>query len=499
MKRVDVLFAGLASLICATGCNSSTATMPAARSMANGALQPGALQRGAAQHGAIQHIVIMMQENRSFNNIFAGFPGATTAMEGPCKPEPSAPWCKGDHIVKLHSVPLKTGKPNFGDDIDHSHRAFKIECDANASGVCQMDGFDLIHKGESGQEGSAKLYPYAYLDRKETAPYWKLAQQYALADKMFLTDTASSFIAHQLILSGTVRYNGHESLTDQPFNTPWGCDAAPGDTVPLLFLNGYENFNGVYPCFTQYRSIAELLDAADVSWQFYVQQGLYSKKPYFDFSGAAWNGFDAIAKVRCATFTPPYGCHGYGADWKHISTPNTNVFSDVKAGRLPAVSWVIPTIFDSDHPASGCNGGPRWVTRVINAIGTSKYWKNTAIILFWDDWGGWYDPVPPRQFNYTSLGMRIPMILISPYAKPHFISETTYNYGSILKFVEETFKLGSLGTTDKTANSLADSFDYSQPPNGFKAAPWPPRSSCPPSSSGNIIRQIIEHDGGVPE
>ena len=185
--------------------------------------------------------------------------------------------------------------------------------------------------------------------------------------------------------------------------------------------------------------------------------------------------------MRCATFTPPYGCHGYGADWKHISTPNTNVFSDVKAGRLPAVSSVIPTIFDSDHPASGCNGGPRMVTRVIDAIGTSKYWKNTAIILFWDDWGGWYDPVPPRQFNYTSLGMRIPMILISPYAKPHFISETTYNYGSILKFVEETFKLGSLGTTDKTANSLADSFDYSQPPNGFKAAPWPPRSSCPPS------------------
>jgi phospholipase C len=317
---------------------------------------------------------------------------------------------------------------------------------------------------------------------------------------MFLTDTASSFVAHQLIISGTVRYNGYQSLTDQPDHTPWGCDAPQGTKVPLLFLSGYEKFNGVYPCFTQYHSIAELLDAANVSWQFYVEQGLDSRKPYFDFSGAAWNGFDAIAKVRCASFRPPMDCDGYGSDWKnHISIPNTTVFADLKSGRLPAVSWVIPTIFDSDHPDSGCNGGPRWVTRVVNAIGTSRYWKNTAIILLWDDWGGWYDPVPPRQFNYTSLGMRIPMILISPYAKPHYISETTYNYGSILRFVEETFKLGSLGTTDKTANSLADSFDYSQPPNVFKAAPWPPRSRCKTSSSADIVRQIIEHDGGVPE
>ena len=459
------------------GCNSSLTT-PAVRPT------PAA---------AIQHVIIMMQENRGFNNLFAGFPGADSAMEGPCKPEgQAAKWCTGNHIVKLHSVNLKTNVPNFGDDIDHSHNGFKIECDPDASNVCQMDGFNLIHFGEAGGSGVAKLYPYAYVDRKETAPYWKLAHQYTLADKMFLTDTASSFIAHQLILSGTVRMNSHESLTDQPVNTPWGCDAPPGTTTPFLLSNGrvlYPPSRISFPCFTQYQTIADLLDAKNVSYQFYTMQGLDSRKPHFDFSGAAWNGFDAIKKFR------------YSPDWKnHISIPNTNIFADLKAGTLPAVSWVIPTLFDSDHPASGCDGGPRWVTRVVNAVGTSRYWKHTAIILLWDDWGGWYDNVPPPQVNYASTGMRIPLLVISPYAIPHNVSHTEYNYGSIVRFVEETFDLGSLDTTDATANSLSDSLNFRQTPNTFTAAPWPPRSRCKPKKKppADLIREIIEHDGGVP-
>jgi phospholipase C len=490
MKRfhVFVLTAALAAAIAgAAGCSSSTTTTPIVRPT------PAA---------AIQHIIIMMQENRSFNNIFAGFPGADTAMQGPCKPEgPAAKWCTGNHIVKLHAVNLKTGVPNFGTDIDHSHHGFGVECDADGSDVCQMDGFNLIRFGESGQGAYAKLYPYAFIDRNQTAPYWKLAQQYTLADKMFLTDTASSFIAHQLILSGTVRISNRESLTDQPPLTPWGCDAPPGTTTPVLFTNGKESFNGPFPCFTQYRTIADLLDAKDVSYLFYVDQGVDAGKPYFDFSGAAWNGFDAIAKFRCASFTPPMDCAGSGADWKkHISVPNTGIFGDLKNGTLPSVSWVIPTLADSDHPASGCDGGPRWVTKVINAIGSSQYWNHTAVILLWDDWGGWYDPVPPPQQNYTSLGMRIPMVLISPYAIPHNISKTDYNYGSILRFIEETFNLGSLGTTDSSANSLSDSFNVKQTPNTFKAAPVPPASSCANAAMPNgMIERIIEHDGGVPE
>ncbi len=348
--------------IAGTGCTSTSSTPPVPIS----------------SPAAIQHIVIMMQENRSFNNIFAGFPGATTALQGPCKPEGSAAqWCTGSHIITLRSIKLATGTgPNKGKDIDHSHDGFELECDANASGVCQNDGFNLIRLGESGQGPPAKTYPYAYVDRAETAPYWKLAKQYTLANAMFMTDTASSFIAHQLVLSGTVALNDHESLTDQPPQTPWGCDAPPGTQTPVILKSGKVNPFGPFPCFTEYRTIADLLDAKNLPYNFYTMADFQSV-PHYDFSGAVWNGFDAIKKFR------------YGADWKnHISIPNTNFFSDIKAGKLGAVSWVIPTLADSDHPASGCGGGPRWVTRVINAVGTSQYWKHTAIVLLWDDWGG---------------------------------------------------------------------------------------------------------------
>ena len=228
--------------------------------------------------------------------------------------------------------------------------------------------------------------------------------------------------------------------------------------------------------------MANLLDAANVSWKFYVApfQGKDA-----DFSGAVWNGFDAIKAVR------------YGPDWKkNISMPNTNVFGDVKNGSLPALSWVMPTLEDSDHPASGCNHGPRWITQVVNAIGQSKYWNNTAIVLMWDDWGGWYDNVPPPQINYTSLGMRVPMIVISPWAKPGYVSHTQYDFGSVLQFAEEAFGLGSLGVSDASANSMDDMFDFSQSPIAFRAAPLPHVTKCTGAPS---VEQIIHHDGGVPQ
>jgi|HubBroStandDraft_4_1064222.scaffolds.fasta_scaffold00006_53 phospholipase C len=469
MKRFETLFFS-AALVALAACGSGTT--PAAG--------PG------PSTNAIQHVVIMIQENRSFDNIFAGFPGADTTLVGACKP---APWCKGSHMVKLHSVKLESnGVSYFGRDIDHSHHGFKIECDPTTANVCQNDGFDLISFGQAGQSLPAKLYPYAYVDRKESAPYWKLAKQYTLADEMFFTETASSFIAHQSILSGTVQYSADAVLTDQPNNTPWGCDAPKhGTTTPLLFRDGRYKYNGPFPCFTQYGTMADLLDAKNVSWKFYVDSS--GNGPGSDFSGAVWNGYDAIKKIR------------YGPDWhKNISIPNTTLFSDVKAGTLPSVSWVIPTLFDSDHPAAGCNGGPWWVTKVVNALGTSKYWKNTAIVLLWDDWGGWYDNAPPDQTNYHQLGFRVPMVVISPYAKPANISNTLYDTGSILRFVEQTFGLGSLGTTDATSTSIMDIFDFTQKPNAFSPAPEPPVLSCgKKQSEPGSEKAIIDHDGGVPE
>jgi phospholipase C len=229
-----------------------------------------------------------------------------------------------------------------------------------------------------------------------------------------------------------------------------------------------------------------LLDAKKISWRYYID---YALGRHGDFSGLVWNGFRAIKKIFD------------GPDWKtNIREPNATFFASVKFGTLPSVSWVIPSLADSDHPASGCNGGPRWVTKVVNAIGTSPYWKETAIILLWDDWGGWYDNAPPEWVTYTRLGYRVPMIVISPYARPHNVSHTHYDFGSILKFVEQTFNLGSLGTTDVTSNSMQDAFDFTQTPIAFTAAPLPRANRCGKLEAGpTLTRRIIELDGGAPD
>ncbi|MGC1381642.1 MAG: alkaline phosphatase family protein [Candidatus Baltobacteraceae bacterium] len=486
MRRPRLLLVAL-GLALATGCSGSVSTPPPVR-------------QAAGPPHAIEHVIIMLQENRSFNNLFAGFPGADAQMWGTCDDRLAACKARGGR-VNLKPITLESTHALGGKDIDHSHQAFEVECARDGSGACRMDGFDLIGYGQSGSKGPAGLYPYSYVNRNETKPYWDFAERYALADHMFFTATASSFIAHQQIIAGTTQIGQNESLTDQPNQMPWGCDAPEfkhGSQVtftPVIDKAGRVHQNGPFPCFTQYATMADLLDAAGVSWKYYVAP-MYGAN--FNFSGSVWNGFDAIKKVACPSGYYKAGFHycNRGADWSHISKPNTNVLEDVAAGKLPSVSWVIPTLCASDHPASGSNHGPQWVTKVVNAVGRSKYWRDTAIVILWDDWGGWYDNVAPPQTSYTGLGFRVPMIVISPYAKPHDVSHTQYDFGSVLKFVEENFGLGSLGTSDATANSIGDVFDFYQLPRPFKPEPNPPVVSCPKFHSAS---ELIELDGGVPE
>jgi phospholipase C len=193
-----------------------------------------------------------------------------------------------------------------------------------------------------------------------------------------------------------------------------------------------------------------LLDAKYVSWKYYVL-------PLNQNFGGLMTAFDVIASVR------------YGPEWKtNIITPQTKIFDDISSGNLAAMSWVIPDEPDSDHPGEKIDDGPQWVASVVNAIGESQYWNSTAIIVVWDDWGGLYDNLPPAQHGYGGLGFRVPAIIISPYAKAGYISKTYYEFGSILKYIENNWNLGSLGTSDKTATSIIDSFDYSQSPIPFQ-------------------------------
>jgi phospholipase C len=199
--------------------------------------------------------------------------------------------------------------------------------------------------------------------------------------------------------------------------------------------------------------MANTLDAAKISWKYYVTKVL---------NAGIWSPFEAIKYVRD------------GPDWNtDIIAPQTRILTDPGAGQLADVSWVTPSHPDSDHPGAHSPLGPSWVTSIVNAIGESSYWNSTAIVILWDDWGGFYDNAPPPQLDFRGLGIRVPCLIISPYAKQGYVSHTSYEFGSILKFIEEAYNLPNLGLTrdgytDKRANSIEDSFDFTQSPRPFK-------------------------------
>ena len=203
-----------------------------------------------------------------------------------------------------------------------------------------------------------------------------------------------------------------------------------------------------------YPTLRDLFDAAGVSWRYYVP-------PNNTAYGKLLSAFDAVAAVR------------KGPEWTdgHISAPETNIFTDIDNGSLQNVSWVIPEVNNSDHPLSKQDNGPEWVASVVNAIGESQYWGSTAIIVVWDDWGGFYDNAKPPILDYGGLGFRVPAIVISPYAQPGHISTTLYEFGSILRYIEDNWNLKPLGTTDSRATSIIDCFNYSQSPIPFQQIP----------------------------
>jgi phospholipase C len=332
----------------------------------------------------------------------------------------------------------------------------------------KMDGFNL--EGASANcPGLARTRPYQYVDPAQIGSYWYLAKHYVLGDHMFQTQGSGSFTAHQDLIAGGTWINPQRSVVDFPTHKPWGCDAPKGTLTSLLSGGGiierspeelrYLLNRGPFPCFS-YRTLRDVLDAASVSWKYYTP-------PIAGGTGDIWSAFDAIKAVR------------YGRQWRtNVTTSNNVFFSDVAGGTLPAVSWLIPDNENSDHPNSGSDTGPSWVAHIVNTIGESKYWSDTAIIVVWDDWGGFYDHVPPPFFdNAGGLGFRVPMLVVSAYARKGgepdggYISRTQYEFGSILRFIEDNFSTGRIGTTDMRATSIRDCFDYDQSPRAFHAIP----------------------------
>jgi phospholipase C len=394
----------------------------------------------------IAHVVVIVQENRTFNNFFATFPGADGSTTGKVITDRK---CRipNDRTVKLKLADLVNQK-----DFNHYFQAYHTAYDGG-----KMDGFDTIKYKD---DTNACLFPYQYVKPWLVRPYWDMAKQYVLAEHMFTTQGSGGFTNHQdLITDGTLIERG-ESMVNFPTcsggHCHWGCDAPPNTHTSLITDDDVLHLGkGPFPCSNdfplKYRTIRDLLDAHGISWKYYLPS------PCCSTNGRLFDAFDVIYPVR------------RGPEWKtNISSPETNVLSDIAASRLPAVSWVIPDTDNSDHPSAKIDNGPAWVASIVNAIGASPYWDSTAIIVVWDDWGGLYDNLAPPQHPYGGLGFRVPALIVSPYAKAGTISSTEYQFASILRYIEQNWGLGYLGHGDRHANSLIDCFDYAQPPIVFK-------------------------------
>jgi phospholipase C len=404
--------------------------------------------KSASGSTPIAHVVLIVQENRTFNNLFATFPGATGATVGQ------------ERVGKqTQSIGLKETRLGGKRNLNHNYMGYLTAYDKG-----KMDGFDDVKFIRNGRPEGAS--PYVYVNPNDIAPYWTMAEQYGLANAMFTTQGSASFPAHQDLIRGGTEIDATASMIDNlPYTgQAWGCDSAPGSKTSLITTKlKYERNAGPFPCSsgfpssgTGYETLRDLLDAQSLSWKYYT--------PKIGDSGGIWDAFDVIAPVR------------NGPEWStDVSSPSTNIFSDITNGELATMSWVVPDATNSDHPGSGGDKGPSWVASIVNAIGQSQYWNSTAIIVVWDDWGGFYDPVkPPPHDNQGGPGFRVPMILISPYAReavpsqPGYISNTVYEFGSIVRFVEDTYELGRLGTTDETTTSIADMLDFAQSPRPFQ-------------------------------
>ncbi len=312
---------------------------------------------------------------------------------------------------------------------------------------------------------AAVQYPvYAFVPPSESAEYFELARQYVLADRMFQSNIDQSFAAHLYLISAQA---GHAA--NVPNGRPWGCDAASPTRV--LTLSAHRKPDGaVFPCF-DFATIGDELDAKSLSWAYYApkvdslatwQRFLKSRRgprrspmetPEF---GQLWSSYDAIAHSR------------YGPDWStNVISPSSQFLRDVRSGKLPNVSWVIPDWKNSDHSLNHSRTGPDWVTSVVDAVGESRFWNDSVVLITWDDSGGWYDHVAPPQLDFDGLGVRVPLIVVSPYARHGAVVHTQYEFGSLLHFVETAFDLAPLAAADRRSNDLSDCLDFNQGPRVF--------------------------------
>jgi phospholipase C len=408
---------------------------------------------GFGPNSPIKHVVFIVKENRTFNNYFATYPGAVGSTTGGtlqcsggvCKPGP-------DYQLK----PAPDIQPH---DITHG---FSSGLDSINGG--QMNGFNIIGSGED-------MSGYDYHDRSTLPNYWKYADRFVLADHFFTSMYGPTFPEHLYTVAaqakgivdnkGTTDHAGSycddpteftphflDDLTDAQKKKIMGYEEHFTDDFPNMIYKINPYWEQIRTCI-DVKTLPDELQKAGIDWKYYANHDQW---------------MNALQAIRHDRFNPVM--------WDKVQPPE-NFIHDVKAGQMPAVSWLIPPESYNEHPGAGVSvcAGENWTVTQINAVMRSDYWASTVIVVVWDDFGGFYDPVVPPHYDIMGLGPRTPALIISPYSRRGdnpdggAVDHTTYEFSSVLKFIEDIHDLKPLTERDKQASPLSGALDFSKPPD----------------------------------
>jgi len=424
---------------------------------------------------SFQHVIVVVQENRTPDNLFYALCAKAKACAVPPGP--------GQYNIQTSDWLDKTSRSNTTDptavplgvgyELAHKHDSFTTMCDLNRKGTCKMDGAAGEACYPTSQDCPAKAaFGYVGNSQQTVQPYVDLAQGYGWANYFFQTNQGPSFPAHQFLFGATSAPSANDdrngTFASENTGGSAGCAASKTARVSLIDARGVE-YTKVFPCF-EHQTLSDLLDGQSVSWRY------YGTNP-----NAIWMAPNAISHICEAD-----GHKCKGREWRsNVDLNPSHVLSDAsKKCKLAAVSWVTPDGENSDHMGNRKDtGGPSWVAQIVNAVGTStctnadgsSYWNSTAILITWDDWGGWYDHEPPTIEAYPEggyqMGFRVPLVVVSAYTPAGTISNTRGDFGSIARFIEQNFGIseGALNFADaRSASDLTEFFPSGHPARMFK-------------------------------
>lgn len=426
----------------------------------------------------IRHIVIIMQENRSFDSYFGTYPGADglpmqNGVPTSCVPDSQTGQCV---VPYVDHADVNGGGP---------HGASNASADINSGAMNGFVNQDLkakkgcLNTTNPACTNSAAPDVMGYHTQSDIPNYWSYAKNFVLQDKMFEPNASWSLPAHLFEVS-------EWSAFCTQHNVPASCKnalEAPG--LPTDFAGS----SGTPPIYA-WTDLTYLLHKSAVSWAYYVVAGT---EPDCQNDVAI-----SCAPVRQNAKTP--GIWNPLPSFDTVKNDHqlgniqsvTNFYSAAKKGTLPAVSWVVPSGAVSEHPPSPVSFGQTYVTSLVNSVMRSKDWKSTAIFLAWDDWGGFYDHVVPPTVDQNGYGLRVPAMVISPYARHGYVDHQTLSFDAYVKFIEDDF-LGGQRLDPKTdgrpdprpdvrenvniLGNLASDFDFNQKPSAPVLLPVHPATT----------------------